>query len=216
VGAKRPRAELIKLLAEQREALASSCEGFDRGNQWEANRLATTIFTLVHDGGSTTSLLTQLGLLSQLRFMSSGRAIDQNDGKHKLISASPPMVMIRMTLGVGTNFIPRLGVTSASPEQTQVLVQFSEWWTKELIYKDHGRELALSRRRLIFALRHQDGGAHIGELTDPAYVRLKEGAGWFGSSAKGPAEPMRNALAATTRQVAWEVTETLKQLGNLE
>jgi hypothetical protein len=216
VGAKRPRTELIKFLAEQREALSNSCENYDKGNQWEANRLATTIFNIVHDGGSITSLLTQLGLLSQLRFLSSGRAIDRSHGRHKLISSSPPLVMIKMTPGVGTNFVPRLGVTSASPEQIQFSVQFSEWWIKELIYKDYNKDLALSRRRLIFALRHQDGGAHIGELTDPAYIRLKEGGGWFGASGKGPAEPMRDALAATTRQVAWEVTETLKQLGDLE
>lgn len=57
---KRPREELIGLLKGQRGALAASCKGFDAGEEWEAERLATTIFTLVHDGGPIFSLLGQL------------------------------------------------------------------------------------------------------------------------------------------------------------
>src|SRR5258708_10006160 len=55
----RPRAELIELLKHHRQALAASCTSYDSGNEWEAARLATTVFTLVHDGGSIISLLTR-------------------------------------------------------------------------------------------------------------------------------------------------------------
>jgi hypothetical protein len=203
--------------------LEASCEGFDKGNQWEANRLATTIYTLLHDGGSITSLLTQLGARSGLRFMSSGRVVDHkpNEQGEILAASTPPLVMIKMSPG-STKFKARLSSTAAVPEQTQSSVQFHKWWEDERIFKDWSGDssLFLNRRRLIFALRHQDGGAHIGDLTDPAYVRLKAGAGWMGGASINGAvfttELMTEALAESMRQVAWEVTETLKQLDKLQ
>ena len=197
-GPKRPRAELLELLFEQREALAASCEGFDKGNQWEANRLATTIYTLLHDGGAITSLLTQLGARSGLRFMSSGRVVDHNEETGRPVGSTPPLVMVQMAPG-STKFVARLGVTSAAPAQIQSSVQFPRWWEKEFIFKDYAGNgsLMLNRRRLVFALRHQDGGAHIGKLTDPAYVRLKEGAGWFGGTSIG--SPLSGPMAPHDR-----------------
>jgi hypothetical protein len=208
VGAKRPRAELIKLLAEQREALAASCESYDRGNEWEAARLATTVFTLVHDGGSISSLLTQLGLRGSLRFVSSGR--DVSDAH--VVAASPPLVIFEMNMGKGARCIPLLD--HGAPSKV-LSVQFPTWWAKEVIYKDHPNGVELTRKRLIFALRHQDGGGHVGALTDQAYVRFKAGGGWFGGSRGGPPGPMITAATATMRQVAWEISKTLEQLGEV-
>lgn len=221
-GNKRSREELLQLLTEQRGALAASCENFDRGNQWEANRLATTVFNLVHDASkSITSLLTQLGLRSGLRFMSSGRVVDHepNERGEVLAASTPPLVMINMSPG-STKFVARLHSTADAPEQTQSSVQFHRWWEDERIFKDWSgdKSLVLNRRRLVFGLRHQDGGAHIGALTDPAYVRFKAGAGWMGGAwmngveVVSPQTLMTEALAETMRQVAWEVTETLKQV----
>jgi hypothetical protein len=94
-------------------------------------------------------------------------------------------------------------------------VQFVKWWQNEIIYRERTENLELTRRRLVFALRHQDGGGHIGELTDRSYVRLKTGGGWFGNVGAKPPEPVVGAVQATMRQVAWEMTETLKQLDGL-
>jgi hypothetical protein len=93
------------------------------------------------------------------------------------------------------------------------MAQFESWWSKEDIYDSGG--MHLTRRRLVFALRHQDGGSHVGELTDPAYVRLKAGAGFSGNATDGSARQLVEAANATMRQVAWEVTETLKELGEV-
>lgn len=207
-GPKRPRAELIKLLADQRAALAASCEGYDKGNEWEAARLATTVFTLVHDGGSITSLLTQLHLRASMRLLSSGRSLDP-----KNVSSTPPLLMVVMA-STGTAFRPRLAVSSGSENQRLQRVQFATWWQKEVIFKDH-RIAPLTRMRLVFALRHQDGGGHIGELTDKSYVHLKAGGGWFGNQQDGTPGPMLSAASATMRQIAWELTETLGEIGEL-
>lgn len=210
--AKRPRAELIQLLSEQRQALAASCEGYDKGHEWEGPRLATTIFTLVHDGGAIASLLTQLGLRASLRFVSTGQ--HQPPPNMRVSVSSPPLIGFSGE-GGGMRFVAQCNLRLPQPPPT--LAQFDTWWTKESIFHEPMRAggTDLTRRRLVFALRHQDGGGHIGELTDDSYVRLKAGAGFSGSTPDGRTRTMVEAANATMRQVAWEVTETLKQLGEV-
>jgi hypothetical protein len=197
------------MLAEQRAALAASCASFDKGNDWEAARLATTIFNLVHDDHrKITSLLTQLGVRASLRFVSSGR--DESD--KYIMLATPPLVKFEFNMGGKKVCLPRLNESHSSG---LLHLQFQTWWGKEIIYKDHPKGLELTRKRLIFALRCQDGGGHIGDLTDPAYVHFKAGGGWFVGKGDGPPKPMVEALTATMRQVAWEITQTLEQLGEV-
>src|SRR5262245_34753110 len=102
---KRARSELIILIEEQRQALAASCQNFDRGNEWEAARLATCVFTLVHDGGPITSLLTQLGLRAPLRFVSTGRIKNERG----LVASTPPLLQINLSSETGVKFRPRFG-----------------------------------------------------------------------------------------------------------
>lgn len=215
MGAKRPRAraELIQLLADQRAALAASCGGYDQGNEWEAARLATTMFNLFHDGGAIKSLLTQLGLRAGLRFVSTGEFPAPPNMIVKF--TTPPLIGFRSTPGGGMRFVPQFSLEVAKPEPKRV--QFAKWWAEESIFHEPMRAKAaeLTRRRLVFALRHQDGGGHVGELTDPAYVRLKAGAGVSGSAPDGTTRPLIEAANATMRQIAWEVTETLKDLGEV-
>jgi hypothetical protein len=207
---KRTRAELIQLLADQREALAASCEGYDNGKEWEAARLATTVFTLVHDGGAIRSLLTQLGLRASLRFVSTGRWQPPPGMFSSVAFASPALVTFHAD-AKGMRLVPQFQHSTDKPQPTKV--QFEPWWSKEDIYDSGG--MRLTRRRLVFSLRHQDGGGHVGELTDPAYVRLKAGAGLSGNASDGSQRELIEAANATMRQVAWEVTETLKDLGEV-
>lgn len=198
---------MIKLLADQQAALSASCSGFDKGDDWEAPRLANVVFTLVHDGGQIVSLLTQLGLRASLRFISSGR-LDENPN---IISSSPPLVMATFDQK-GARFAPILDHLRSQ----KIALQFERWWAKELIYRVGGPGTAsLTRRRLVFAMRHQDGGGHVGVLTDSTYVKLKEGGGWYAGMGSDPPKPMDMALATTMRQIAWELTETLNGLGEI-
>lgn len=183
--------------------MTALCGHFDEGQMWAASDLATVVFTLVHDGGSITSLLTQLGFLPALQFVSSGRATppEPNVFSHQ----SPPLLLTVLSFNEGPQFKPRLDVGDAHE-----IVSFETWWVKELIGPP-----PLTRQRLVNSLRHQDGGAHVGRLTDQAYVALKDGAGWLGSR-NGDVRPMEAAAAASMRQVAWELTESLAKLGEIK
>jgi hypothetical protein len=186
-------------------ALEASSKNFDVGEEWEAERLATTVFNLVFDGKPLVSLLTQLGVKDSLKFMSTSR---MPTGLPLPTVAMPSLLMTRHDK-TGSRFLPKLG--DGPPLYRQVT--FEDWWKNELIYQEKASG-QLNRLRLVLALRHQDGGSHIGNLTDGVYVHLKKGAGWQLKHADGKIEPVANLIASSMRQVAWEVTETLKQLGS--
>src|SRR5579862_8153596 len=57
----RSREEVVNALATQRRHMAASCAAFDAGKYSEALRLATCVYTIVHDGGKIRSILAQLG-----------------------------------------------------------------------------------------------------------------------------------------------------------
>jgi len=205
-GSGRTHEELLDLLKGQRKALDASSKNFDNDEEWEAERLATTVFNLVFDHGkSVKSLLTQLGVKNLLRFVSSGR---MPTGLPPPNFATPALLVMRSDKS-GARFIPKLG---DGPPPSYRLVSFEDWWKSELIYQEKASG-QLNRMRLVLALRHQDGGGHIGTLTDGVYVHLKKGAGWRLKHSDGKDEPVANLIAASMRQVAWELTETLKQLG---
>lgn len=199
----RPREELIELYKRQIRALEASCTAFDAGEEWEAERLATTVFNLVHDGGPIVSLLSQLEVKDKLEFISSGR---MPTGLPPATIATPSLVMIQSDRS-GTRFLPKLG--DGPPIYRSM--PFEDWWKKELIYQEVASG-QLNRSRLVYALRHQDGGGHIGTLTDGVYIHLKKGAGWEIVSRDGKKEPVSNLVAASMRQIAWEVATTLKRI----
>jgi hypothetical protein len=131
----------------------------------------------------------------------------------KLSFSSPPLTGFRGDQN-GMRCVPQFTLSKQDPP---TLVQFETWWTKEDIEHTHPvGPPELTRRRLVFALRHQDGGSHVGELTDSAYVRLKSGAGMFGGSGDESPRAMIEAASAAMRQIAWEITETLGQLGEVK
>jgi len=205
---KRSREELLHLLKGQMKALEASSRSFDAGEDWEAERLATAVFNLVQDGGSMVSLLSQLEVRDSLKFVSTGR---MPSGLPPADIASPALLMMQ-SHGTTSRFTPMLG--DGPPMYASVT--FEDWWKNELIYQERASG-QLNRMRLVFALRHQDGGAHIGTLTDEIYIYLKKGAGWQLKHSDGRSEPVSNLVAGCMRQVAWEVTETLKQLdGDLQ
>jgi len=103
---------------------------------------------------------------------------------------------------------PRLGT---GPPNYPTL-PFKDWWENQLIYLEKATG-HLNRMRLVLAFRHQDGGGHIGAVTDGIYIHLDKGAGWQFGREDGSIEPMPSIVGALMRQVAWEVKETLKQLG---
>lgn len=212
IGPKRPRQELVDHLKRQMKALDASAANYDSGEEWEAERLASTVFNLVFDGGDIVSLLSQLEVKNSLKFVSSG-GVAIGHGLAPADVAFPALVIFEAG-PTGAGFKPQLGDGPRLGDGPPVYpsVPFEDWWKNGLIYQEKASG-HLNRMRLVLALRHKDGGGHIGALTDGIYIHLKKGAGWQIGREDGSVEPVSNIVAALMRQVAWEVKETLKQLG---
>jgi hypothetical protein len=203
----RPRSEIIEHLRNQQNALLESCKSFDRGNQWEAARLANAIYTLVHDHGRIVSIMTQLGVRGSARFVSSGLGINP-----KNLLASTPLVKININSGTQqASYLPLLEDSPHTPR----LTQFPTWWGKELIFKT-GPSHELTRKRLVFSFRNEEGGGHVSPLlTDQTYVKFLKEPQFVAAFGNNPPKGIEGAAAATMRQIAWEMLETLNSLGEI-
>lgn len=219
---RRTREELEQELREQAEALRASAAEYDNGKRWEAKRLATTAYVLLHDGGQSRSLLGQLGLKGQML------STAKHDG------ASPmPLATIAMDMkagGKGMTFEPLLDQHSTECR----MMSFNRWYAEDVFI---GRHLRLSRKNLIFTFRSQAGGAHVDpDITDDSFQWLKTSGpiyvlsgppspaiDQYGNEVPCPPElenifadlngPVPNGNFASMRQIAWEIDQKLRALG---
>ena len=204
---RRDAGELREAFEVQKSALMASCSAYDEGEKWEALRLATAIYILVRDGGKKNrSILTQMGKRNSMEFavpISTGA-----DDPRNLLSYTP-LVMIQMG-GGGVNFKPRL---SEFPSGRR-MPQFDEWWDHDLIYISGDNRRRMTRKKLVFALRNLDGGAHYDEeILDPNYIEMTRGKSWVAVSPDGTKRPVRQLELASMRQIAWEVLDSLECAG---
>lgn len=211
---KRSRDDLILALEIQKQAIAASCEGYDKGNTWEAMRLATCVHTILHDSRSIISIATQLGIKGALRFVS--YAAPRAKGS---IFRHEPLVFLRFGPGNEAKYLPHLNNGPIQPKS----VQFHTWWEDEEIIYDPD-SLWLNRRRLVFSMRNQDGGAHLdNELTDQAYIRVKQGKAnvytrndgvlFIGSGQDGKRyTAIFGSHHASMRHIAWELLKSLEPI----
>ena len=216
----RSRDDLLVELHEQLAALRSSSAAYDSGTLWEAKRLATVAYVLLHDGGrNSCSLLGQLGLKGQ--FLSTVRRLD---------SPPLPLAIIKMEMGKGATFAPFLAEHSTEKN----FLSFNKWYEEIVFENGH---LKQKRKNLIFTLRSQAGGAHVdSEIKDEAFQFLSSKSQWvISSNGPGTAKdaagnevpcppelehvfdgldgPVPNGNLATMRQIAWEIDQTLTLSG---
>lgn len=213
---KKTQLELEEELTEQVQALRSSLLNFDKGDIWEAKRIASSIYLLCFDGtGRTKSLLGMLKIKSGLKFISSVSFPKTTD---KIIYASAsPMVCMGIHDKHGARYFPILGDSPLSDQMKQI--SFSTWWEEEILHPTS--RLSMIRKNLVFIMRSQDGGAHVDDhLRNFDYKILKsqgdpvakwhDGSVVFGGSA---GEPITGIIWAIMRQIGWELDQTLQKHG---
>ena len=206
-GRPRTRHETVDALETQLLALRASCDSYDRGNKWEAMRLASSVYIMLHDGGKRNkSILTQLGIRDKIRYISSARPIDPRNlmSEHSLVG----LHFVKDAAGARAEYIPML-------EKSMLFVSLREEplsrWFAEGIVRDASRRI-LTRKNLIYSLRDQDGGSHFDEeLTDDAYIGISRdnsmGMHVFDGAKSEPVSPFPHL--ASMRQVAWEIDRTI-------
>lgn len=158
--------ELREAFDRQVRNFRRSIASFDDGHIEEAERLATSLYTLFFDGGSNAKSAAKLaGVKDNLRFPDS--RFPQPKEPYA-VRIGPPLCVI----GLGGRYWPRNharvqeSIFEDAPEYSRL--PFKKWWEQVVYSTDSGREL--SRKNLVFSMRTQDGGAHIDKkLKNEAY-----------------------------------------------
>lgn len=201
-GHQKTRDELLEALQEQIGFLRSSCALYDEGAASEAARIATSIFALVNDGSSQ-SLLTLLGLRKSLEFVS--YAVEPTPGN---LLAEEPLVFLRVS-DQGASCKPMLDHGPFPPKR----LKFSHWWEREVVFLLPNTQ-KLDRKRLVFAMRNQDGGSHVDpRLSDETYITFSRDHRWTSQKADGSKSlPSPRAHHATMRHLGFELLASLQNV----
>jgi hypothetical protein len=191
--------ELQQHLKDTIQALELSSRSFDGGFEGEANRLAAAIRVLVHDTGSSKSLLGQLGQKS-IKFYET--SIPRNP---RNIMTYSGLTAIELT-SEGAKYVAVLDMLP--PESPPRWVSFDEWWNRVIFVDQKGSET--SRKDLILAVANKDGGAHLDPVLHGKYADLsrRNSLAWQFSSPRGDI-PLEGPEKAAVRQITHEILKSL-------
>lgn len=223
------RTQLIEHLRIQMGYLRKSAREFDDGDVSEAARLAVTIRVLLHNTNSSTSLLKQLGVQHQLRFLDTASVPEPRTPGVVYEEFSSGLGAIRLD-NEGAHFVARLGgdtgADDGGDDKTHGRQLFRTWWNRRVLKDLLGHQF--TRKELVLFLAHRLGGAHVDPKMSVRFAAMTEmnslGWGWNRSDEgialvvpAGPQdEPMGSAIPVNVRQIAYEVEESItRQLSGL-
>lgn len=207
--------ELVSMLREHLDFIALSARAFDEGAEGEAKRLAVSIAALVHDTKASHSLLDQLGIKEELRFIDSATPIGSSDSGPDAEGVSTMRIDL---MGCGLTIMATGGgeVRWEAPLDAEVEfrkprpVVFGVWWNAHVMR--HPTDLRWRRRDLVLQLRNKQGGAHVDPKLNERYDRLieRDAVARAGIADEGGWLEFSNSPApAAVRQIAWELERTL-------
>ena len=189
--------ELEQHLADQIEFLRSSADGYDRGFEGEAKRIAVSVCILCHDTRRSQSLLGQLGKKDLPFYDTAHEETPGNQVGHSGLIVS--------TLSESrAKYVAPLDGGWTKPS----LQSFASWWNKSVFVDLQGR--ALSRKDVVVSVADQDGGAHVDPTLNSAYAELSRNnaLGWSFSDGS-TTTPMGGPERAALRQICHELLKTL-------
>jgi hypothetical protein len=209
----RTRDELLEKLNAQIGHLERLNAAFDGGHLDEAVWMATPVRVLVLQTRKSHALINQLGLENTLQWVDTAGLPSPGT----LLSTSG---LTHMKMGGGTvEYVAMLGfypptmrTRSGQTIPRGSRIPFDEWWTNTVIKDTEGTEF--SRRALVLALAHKEGGAHVDPVPDPDYEALAKSnsLGWSVRIGDEDPRPMtQNPVYPSMRQISYEVVESIRQ-----
>lgn len=190
-------------VVEQMNFMRASCEAFDRGNEIESKRLATSVRVLLHTTNRSRSLLAQLHMEMIPFYTTNPRWDPTNLAPHMYL-------MQRLTGGKGGDFYAPL---DDRPPHLLRWIPFTNWWSEYLF--DDRQARSLKRSELVLTLANKEGGAHVDPELNEQHESLKHhgGFGYVAIIAEQKLPFEGDLIAQAMRQVAHEVITTLMRAG---
>jgi hypothetical protein len=214
--------ELEDELVEQMQALRSSLANYDSGEKWEAKRIATSLYTLCHDGsGRSKSLFGMLGLKSKLRCISSYAYPELDPPPPGIEYVGDPIYPIPTPLvmlhGSG-EFRPVWETDGPVRKADFPRKSFTSWWEETIFAPSSGIEM--SRKNMIFRVRNKDGGGHVDDHLDDLNYKILKTVGTPNititqtvNGVSGEPKPGGNIVWPIMRQIGWELDQSAAAQG---
>jgi hypothetical protein len=205
--------ELLTKLRSQVGFLERSAAHFDAGHEDEGEQLAARARVLLHDTRNSHSVLGQLGVKGALRFTDTA-IHTQPETKHlggnryvATVTQHAGLVSWRSTEGGTWTFAPVLAPESR--DRINPPVAFEGWWRTPFL-KDREGE-SISRSSVVLHVADKDGGAHVDKALPMAFHQLLSGSSlpFQTASEDGATSDIPGIVMATTRQIAYELLDTL-------
>jgi hypothetical protein len=195
--------DFVGQLRRQLSFLESSCELYDKGKVEEAVRIAVVLRVIFHDTAKSVSLLRHLNAKSVFLLTTAVSFADEN-------SEIPSLYLIELVANVDPATFRCDGVPLLAKNYGSKLVDFNNWWEKEVVIDLKGSGGTFNRRGLVLEAANTDGGAHVGTKLDSKYEKAMNGGGISLAitfkDGRGIQERLfQNVHYASLRQVAYEV-----------
>ena len=218
----RTKDEVLTEVQDQVKALSLACDQYDSGFGFSAKSMASIIYVLLQEGGNSRSLLKQYGIRTKLRYLTT--AIDfeikNKDGTITYSSSNCALAGYEIDQtddSVSVKWAPHL-----SSALRKDYVSFDKWWDEPVCRRVapgtsllDGKRTFLSRKRLIFHVRSQDGGAHYDKaLSNDDYIELRNTNQSYLFLDNPDVEyctDTQTGHTASIRQMSFELLETFRQ-----
>lgn len=214
--ARKSHSDLLAKLVIQIRALEVSSKGFDEGELWEAERLATSVCNILFDRPNAKSLLGgHLNILQNIKFISScppkwipPAGMEHFPAPTSLIPAQGFVVLD--CHGFDRRFSPAFD--GGNPDKKRFTwLNFGEWWAEHVFTTWDGD--VICRGDLVKILRDKDGGSHIdSKIDNKAYNILAKDA--IPGALLGE-NPITEIHYIVMRQIAWEVQISIERAAHL-
>lgn len=197
----RPKGELKKELSSQIALMKMSCIAYDNGLRVAAKHLSLNLRVLLHHHGNSNALLQQLGLRS-IRFLDSAGPVNPRN-----LLTTCNLIVTRVSSDGAEHMASIEAGGSPFPGRN---LPFADWWGQVVIVDDKRR--TFNRRKLVLHVADTDGGAHVDEELDEAYLSLsrENSLGWVFTSGDVKI-PLNDPVLPCIRQIAHEVLTTLEK-----
>jgi hypothetical protein len=192
--------ELTEHLKRQLEFLRQGSALYDGGYEDIAVKLAVAIRVLAHDTLRSVSLISQMRQPDSLKLLSTSAIIDNS-----YVHFGGALSAASLKFDEGKIPIAKQAPTLDRYARDHHFLPWREWWEQVVYVLSVGR---ISRRDIVLAAAHKDGGAHVdASKMPPSYEVLRMGlwhVGYDPATFETPM-PLPDVQLADIRQMGYEL-----------
>lgn len=236
---KKTHQDFLDELNEQVLLMIDYCHNIDQGKYYYCKPLATAIRVVVHQSGSSTSLLKHLGVYGHIKLLSTSKTYQTKDEIIILLTLIAKATQVKATKDgihiLGDIFVPMLDTSI----HKRTKLKLFKWYEKQIVlisneivdgglvdlFTPESERLQASRMSIVTFFANKSGGAHVDSESEKSLYRLSKNLSSFDyydeplprvGQRHIPGKPVLYPLQAALRQIAHELILSLINYFNLD